>query len=31
MGKVCREKGCNKILPSSGTKLVYVLIHILKA
>jgi predicted nucleic acid-binding protein len=31
MGKVYRETRCNKILPSNGTKLVYMLINILKA
>lgn len=31
MAKVYRETRCNKILPSSGTKLVYMLINILKA
>ena len=31
MAKVYREIRCNKILPSNGTKLVYMLINILKA
>ena len=31
MAKVYRETRCNKILPSNGTKLVYILINILKA
>jgi hypothetical protein len=31
MAKVYRETGCNKIMPSNGTKLVYMLINILKA
>ena len=31
MAKVYRETRCNKILPSNGTKLVYMLINILKA
>jgi predicted nucleic acid-binding protein len=31
MSKVYRETRCNKILPSNGTKLVYMLINILKA
>jgi len=31
MAKVYRETRCNKILPSYGTKLVYMLINILKA
>jgi len=31
MAKVYRETRCNKILPSNGTKLVYMLISILKA
>jgi predicted nucleic acid-binding protein len=31
MAKVYRETRCNKIMPSNGTKLVYMLIHILKA
>lgn len=31
MAKVYRETRCNKILPSDGTKLVYMLINILKA
>lgn len=31
MSKVYRETRCNKILPNNGTKLVYMLINILKA
>lgn len=31
MAKVYRETRCNKIPPSNGTKLVYMLINILKA
>ena len=31
MARVYRETRCNKILPSNGTKLVYMLINILKA
>jgi hypothetical protein len=31
MAKIYRETRCNKILPSNGTKLVYMLINILKA
>ncbi len=31
MAKVYRETRCNKILPSNGTKLIYMLINILKA
>ena len=31
MTKVYRETRCNKIMPSNGTKLVYMLINILKA
>ena len=31
MAKVYRETRCNKILPSNGTKPVYMLINILKA
>ena len=31
MAKVYRETRCNKILPSNGTKLVYILVNILKA
>ena len=31
MAKVYRETRCNKILPSNGTKMVYMLINILKA
>jgi hypothetical protein len=31
MAKVYRETRCNKIVPSNGTKLVYMLINILKA
>jgi hypothetical protein len=31
MAKVYRETRCNKILPSNGTKLVYMLMSILKA
>lgn len=31
MSKVYRETRCNKIMPSNGTKLVYMLINILKA
>ena len=31
MAKVYRETRCNKILPSNGTKLVYMLTNILKA
>ena len=31
MAKVYRETRCNKIIPSNGTKLVYMLINILKA
>jgi hypothetical protein len=31
MAKVYRETRCNKIKPSNGTKLVYMLINILKA
>ena len=31
MAKVYRETRCNKIMPSNGTKLVYMLINILKA
>lgn len=31
MAKVYRETRCNKVLPSNGTKLVYMLINILKA
>ena len=31
MAKVYRETRCNKIIPSNGTKLVYMLISILKA
>ncbi len=31
MAKVYRETRCNKILPTNGTKLVYMLINILKA
>jgi predicted nucleic acid-binding protein len=31
MAKVYRETRCNKIFPSNGTKLVYMLINILKA
>uniref|UniRef100_UPI004047372D hypothetical protein n=1 Tax=Polynucleobacter sp. TaxID=2029855 RepID=UPI004047372D len=31
MAKVYRETRCNKILPSNGTKLVFMLINILKA
>lgn len=31
MAKVYRETRCNRILPSNGTKLVYMLINILKA
>jgi hypothetical protein len=31
MARVYRETRCNKILPSIGTKLVYMLINILKA
>jgi len=30
MAKVYRETRCNKIMPSNGTKLVYMLINILK-
>ena len=30
MAKVYRETRCNKILPSNGTKLVYILINLLK-
>ncbi len=31
MAKVYRETRCNKILPSNGTKLVYMLVNILRA
>ena len=31
MAKVYRETRCNKIIPTNGTKLVYMLINILKA
>lgn len=31
MAKVYRETRCNKILPNNGTKLIYMLINILKA
>ena len=31
MAKVYRETRCNKIMPSNGTKLVYMLTNILKA
>ena len=31
MAKVYRETRCNKIFPNNGTKLVYMLINILKA
>jgi hypothetical protein len=31
MAKVYRETRCNKIMPSNGTKLVYMLVNILKA
>ena len=31
MAKVYRETRCNKIMPNNGTKLVYMLINILKA
>ena len=31
MARVYRETRCNKILPTNGTKLVYMLINILKA
>ena len=31
MAKVYRETRCNKILPSNGTKLVYMLLNILRA
>ena len=31
MAKVYRETRCNKILPNNGTKLVYMLVNILKA
>ena len=31
MAKVYRETRCNKIIPTNGTKLVYMLISILKA
>lgn len=31
MAKVYRETRCNKIMPAKGTKLVYMLINILKA
>ena len=31
MAKVYRETRCNKIFPTNGTKLVYMLINILKA
>jgi len=31
MAKVYRETRCNKVMPSNGTKLVYMLINILKA
>lgn len=31
MAKVYRETRCNKIMPTNGTKLVYMLINILKA
>jgi hypothetical protein len=31
MARVYRETRCNKILPNNGTKLVYMLISILKA
>jgi hypothetical protein len=31
MAKVYRETRCNKILPSNGTKLVFMLMSILKA
>jgi hypothetical protein len=31
MAKVYRETRCNRILPSNGTKLVYMLINILKS
>lgn len=31
MAKVYRETRCNKILPSNGTKLVFMLMNILKA
>lgn len=31
MAKVYRETRCNKIMPANGTKLVYMLINILKA
>jgi predicted nucleic acid-binding protein len=31
MAKVYRETRCNKILPTNGTKLVYMLVNILKA
>lgn len=31
MAKVYRETRCNKIMPNNGTKLVYILINILKA
>jgi hypothetical protein len=31
MAKVYRETRCSKILPSNGTKLIYMLINILKA
>jgi hypothetical protein len=31
MAKVYRETRCSKILPTNGTKLVYMLINILKA
>ncbi len=31
MAKVYRETRCNKIMPNNGTKLVYMLVNILKA
>jgi hypothetical protein len=31
MARVYRETRCNKILPTNGTKLIYILINILKA
>jgi len=31
MAKVYRETRCNKIMPNDGTKLVYMLVNILKA
>jgi len=31
MAKVYRETRCNKILPNNGSKLVYMLVNILKA